>query len=253
MPPERLLDALRDAHSNGARLMSICSGVFILAATGLLDGKAATTHWCYTAQLQSAYPAVDVKPDVLYIDNGAILTSAGSAAGLDLGLHLIRRDFGAEAANQVARRLVVGPHRDGGQAQFITQPVRSEEQTSLTATTSWAIEQLDQHLTVADLAAHALMTPRTFARRFRNDLGVSPHRWLTDQRVLLAQQLLETTADPIDLIASRCGFGSAATFRHHFVQKTRTTPTAYRATFGRRDQLEETKPADQMRSGCHDR
>lgn len=231
-PPEPLLEALRQAHANGARLMSICSGVFVLAATGLLDGQAATTHWRYTDQLQSEYPEIDVQPDVLYIDNGTLLTSAGSAAGLDLGLHLIRRDFGSEAANLVARRLVVSPHRDGGQAQFISHKVSVEDDTSLVATTTWAIERLNEPLTVAQLAEHAHMTARTFARRFRDELGLPPLQWLTHQRVLLAQELLETTQLPIDAVAHRCGFGSAATLRHHFSRATRTTPSKFRDTFG---------------------
>jgi AraC family transcriptional activator FtrA len=232
-PPDDLLGELREAHSRGCRLMSICSGVFVLAATGLLDGLPATTHWRYTDQLQREHPAIDVRPDVLYIDNGTLLTSAGSAAGLDLGLHLIRRDFGADISNQVARRLVIAPHRDGGQAQFITHPIRCDRDDSLHATIKWAIESLNEPLSVNDLAAHAAMAPRTFARRFRAELGVPPHKWLTDQRVLLAQRLLETTTDSIDNIAGQCGFGSAATLRHHFTRVTRTTPARYRSTFTR--------------------
>lgn len=232
-PPEALLGALRQAHANGARLMSICSGVFVLAASGLLDGQAATTHWRYTEQLQRAYPEIDVQPDVLYVDNGTLLTSAGSAAGLDLGLHLIRRDFGSEAANLVARRLVVSPHRQGGQAQFITHPVSFEDATSLVATTTWAIERLDEPITVAEMADHAHMTARTFARRFRDELGVPPLQWLTHQRVLLAQELLETTQLSIEVVAHRCGFGSAATLRHHFARVTQTTPSNFREAFAR--------------------
>lgn len=232
-PPEPLLEALRQAHARGARLMSICSGVFILAATGLLDGQKATTHWRYTERLQREYPEIDVQPDVLYVDNGSVLTSAGSAAGLDLGLHLIRRDFGAEAANLVARRLVVPPHRDGGQAQFISHSVKLEDETSLTSTTAWALERLDRSLTVAELADHAAMTPRTFARRFRDEVGLPPLQWITHQRVLLAQELLETTQLSVDVIAHRCGFGSAATLRHHFARTIHTTPSRFRATFGR--------------------
>ncbi len=230
-PPEALLEALRRAHGNGARLMSICSGVFVLAATGLLDGKAATTHWRYTDQLQRAHPEIDVQPDVLYVDNGTLLTSAGSAAGLDLGLHLIRRDFGPDAASVVARRLVIAPHRKGGQAQFINH--RVDDDTSLVDTTSWAMERLDQRLTVAALAEHAAMTPRTFARRFRDELGLAPLQWLTHQRVLRAQDLLETTQLSIDVVAHRCGFGSAATLRHHFFRVTQTTPSKFREAFGR--------------------
>ena len=230
-PPTTLIDALRTAHARGARIMSICSGVFILAATGLLNGHSATTHWRYTELLRKMYPDIDVKPDVLYIDNGNTLTSAGSAAGLDLGLHLIRRDHGAEIANRVARRLVVPPHRDGGQAQFITTPVRRSENQTLSATLQWVTGNLNEPHTVADMAAHSHMAPRTFARRFRKDMGVSPHRWLTRQRVLLAQRLLETTTASIDSIAVDCGFGTAATLRHHFHGETHTTPTSYRTAF----------------------
>ena len=230
-PPAKLLDALRTAHDRGARLMSICSGVFVLAATGLLDGQTATTHWRYTDQLSAVYPAIDVQPDVLYVDNGTLLTSAGSAAGLDLGLHLIRRDFGSSVANQVARRLVVPPHRDGGQAQFIAAPVADDSETTLAATMEWAVEHLDQPLTVAQLADHAHMNARTFARRFTTEAGRSPLRWLTQQRVLRAQELLETTHVSIDVVAQRSGLGTAANLRRHFERETRTTPTRYRAAF----------------------
>ena len=230
-PPAALLGALRQAHNNGARIMSICSGVFILAASGLLDGKAATTHWRYTDALRRRYPQIDVHPDVLYVDNGSVLASAGSAAGLDLGLHLIRRDYGAEIANSVARRLVVAPQRDGGQAQFIAAPAAPHEPAALAPTMAWAIERLDATLSVTTLAEHADMSPRTFARRFRAEAGVSPHQWLTQQRVLRSQQLLETTGHSIDSVARACGFGSAATLRHHFQQVVHTTPTRYRSRF----------------------
>ncbi len=230
-PPNTLLDALRRAHEAGARIMSICSGVFIVAASGLLDGLSATTHWRYTDLLKSRYPQIDVRPDVLYVDNGNVLTSAGSAAGLDLGLHLIRRDFGAEVANSVARRLVVAPQRDGGQAQFIAAPSAPEEATSLAATMAWAIARLDEPLTVSMLAEHAAMSSRTFARRFRSETGSAPHQWVTQQRVLRAQELLESTGHSIETIAQSCGFGSAATLRHHFQQSVRTTPSRYRARF----------------------
>ena len=231
-PPGELVDALRSANANGARLLSICSGVFVLAATGLLDDRAATTHWRYTDRLRAAFPRIDVQPDVLYVDNGDTLTSAGSAAGLDLGIHLIRRDYGPDIANQVARRLVVPPHRHGGQAQFITTPVPTGDRASLAPTMDWALGRLHQPMAVADLARHATMSPRTFARRFRGDTGQSPHRWLTRQRVLLAQRLLETTSHSVERIATEVGFGSAATLRHHFERETRTTPSRYRTTFG---------------------
>lgn len=231
-PPQRLRDALVLAHTKGARVMSICSGVFVLAATGLLDGQAATTHWRYTDQLQATYPAIDVQPDVLYIDNGQTLTSAGSAAGLDLGLHLIRNDYGAAVANQVARRLVIPPQRDGGQAQFINAPKPTDTGPAMASTINWALEHLGDSLTVARLAEHAVLSERTFARRFVAEVGQAPHRWLTSQRVLLAQELLETTALSVDSVATACGLGSAANLRHHFERETTTTPSRYRSMFG---------------------
>lgn len=230
-PPGHLLDALVTAHQRGARLMSICSGVFVLAATGLLDHCSATTHWRYTERLRADYPLIDVQPDVLYIDNGTVLTSAGSAAGIDLGLHLIRRDYGPAVANQVARRLVVPAHRAGGQAQYIDRPVPADNETPLSATIEWALGRLHDPLTVDMLAARANMSPRTFARRFVEATGTTPHRWLTQNRVLRAQELLETTTHGIDTVAARSGFGSAANLRHHFERETRTTPSRYRAAF----------------------
>jgi AraC family transcriptional activator FtrA len=233
-PPEPLLDALRTAHDAGTRIMSICSGVFILAASGLLDGQPATTHWRYVSDLRAAYPSIDVQPHVLYVDNGQLLTSAGSAAGLDLGLHLIRRDYGAAVANQVARRLVIAPHRDGGQAQFIAPPVREDHELTIATTMDWAIANLHEPLTVSDLAGHAQMSTRTFARRFSADTGETPHRWLTRHRLLRAQELLETTNLSIDMVASGAGLGSAANLRNHFEKALHTTPSRYRATFAGR-------------------
>jgi AraC family transcriptional regulator, transcriptional activator FtrA len=230
-PPEALVAAIRKAHGRGARVMSICSGVFVLAATGLLDGQRATTHWRYTDRLAQMFPQIDVQPDVLYIDNGSVLTSAGSAAGIDLGLHLIRRDYGAQVANQVARRLVVSPHRHGGQAQFIDVKVRSVAGDSLGEVLGWASANLDRPLSVQDLAARAHLAPRTLARRFRTELGTTPHRWLTQQRVALAQRMLETTTASVDQIAGEAGFGSAVTLRHHFHRVLGTSPTAYRQQF----------------------
>lgn len=232
-PPEALLVAIRRAHGRGARVLSICSGVFVLAAAGLLDGRPATTHWRYTERLARMFPRIDVQPDVLYVDNGSVLTSAGSAAGIDLGLHLIRRDYGAEIANQVARRLVVPPHRNGGQAQFIDANVRTHRGDSLSGVLDWATANLDRPISVADLAARAHLAPRTLARRFRDDVGTTPHRWLTQQRVALAQRLLETTTAGIDQIASDAGFVTAVTLRHHFQQSLGTSPTTYRQQFRR--------------------
>ena len=229
---EPLLDALRAAHARGARLLSVCTGAFVLAAAGLLDGRPATTHWMYSDQLARQYPAVRVDCDVLYVDDGDILTSAGTAAGIDLCLHIVRLDYGAEAANIVARRLVVPPHRDGGQAQFVRQPVPELcPDDPFTATLLWVQEHLEAPLSVEDLAARAAMSPRTFARRFRDTHGTTPHQWLLRQRVVLAQRLLETTDLSIDLLATRCGLGSATNLRQHFQRTLRTTPIAYRRTF----------------------
>src|SRR5262252_9805244 len=230
-PPEALLSALRRAHRRGARLLSICSGVFVLAAAGLLDGRRATTHWRYAERLASRFPKIRVEPDVLYIDEGRVLTSAGSAAGIDLCLHVIRKDFGARIANQVARRLVVPPHRDGGQAQFIPSPVPDDSARGLAALTEWAQANLHRPLTVDTLARQARMSSRSFARRFRAELGTTPHRWISHQRVLAAQHRLETTDDSIDRVAEAVGLQTAATLRLHFQQRLGTSPTAYRRRF----------------------
>jgi AraC family transcriptional regulator, transcriptional activator FtrA len=231
LPPKRLVDAIIAAHGRGARVVSICSGVFVLAATGLLDGLQATTHWRYTGQLVDMYPNIDVRPDVLYIDNGTTLTSAGSAAGIDLGLHLIRRDHGAVVAASVARRLVVPPHRDGGQAQFISNQIVVSEGQTMAPVIDYAKRNLGAHLSVAGLAHQANMSARTFARRFRDEVGIAPHAWLTKQRLGLAQELLETTALSMDHVATQSGFVTAETLRHHFRLELQTTPTRYRAAF----------------------
>lgn len=228
-----LLDALRAAHARGARLVSVCSGAFLLAETGLLDGRRATTHWRYADQLAKRYPEIDVDPDVLYVDGGdGIYTSAGTAAGIDLSLHIVRLDHGAEIANAVARRMVVAAHRDGGQSQFVAVPVPAEpDDDTLAAVLDWALEHLDEPLSVEDLARRALMSPRTFARRFRAATGTTPLQWLLRQRIALAQRLLETTELSVELIAGRCGFGSATPLRVHFRRVTGTTPLTYRRTF----------------------
>jgi AraC family transcriptional regulator, transcriptional activator FtrA len=230
-PPDALLAALRQAYRRGARVLSICSGVFVLAAAGLLDGRRATTHWRYAERLAARFPKIRVEPDVLYIDEGRVLTSAGSAAGLDLCLHVIRKDYGARIANQVARRLVVAPHRDGGQAQFIPSPVPHESARGLAALTEWAQANLHRRLTVELLARHARMSSRTFARRFHAELGTTPHRWIAHQRLLAAQHRLETTDDSIDRVAEAVGLQTAATLRQHFQQRLGTSPTAYRRRF----------------------
>jgi transcriptional regulator GlxA family with amidase domain len=231
-PPEAMLDALRRAHRRGVRLMSECSGAFALAHAGLLDGLRATTHWMYTERLAAGFPNIDVDPDVLYVDAGQILTSAGTAAGIDLCLHVVRLDHGVEVANAVARRMVVPPHRDGGQAQFVEAPISADDGTDpLAATLDWALAHLDEPLTVEDMARRALMSPRTFARRFRAVTGTTPLQWLLRQRILNAQRLLESTDLPVELIAQRSGFGSASVLRTHFKRVLDTSPLTYRRTF----------------------
>ncbi len=230
-PPESVLRALRDAHERGARLISICSGAFLLAATGLLDGLRATTHWRYAEQLTQMYPAVTVDPDVLYIDEGSVLTSAGSASGIDACIHVVREDYGPGVAAQVARRLVVSPHRDGGQAQFIPAAVPKSSVDGLASVMSWAAENLSRPLTVEVLAEQAMMSPRSLSRHFVEQVGTSPHRWITQQRLHLAQTLLESSDMSMDEIGSAAGFGTAATLRHHFTKAYTTTPSAFRRRF----------------------
>ena len=230
--PQPLIDALQVAHRRGARVMSICSGVFVLAAAGLLAGRRATTHWRYVDRLRVLHPDIDVQPDVLYVDAGDVLTSAGSAAGLDLGLHLIRRDFGPEAANTVARRLVVPPHRDGGQAQFIQRPVPvAHESARLGPVLERMRGDLAGEHTVKALADAAGMSPRTFLRRFEAATGTTPARWLLAERLARVRDLLETSPAGVEQIAQSVGFGAAA-LRHHFRKSFATTPQAYRARFG---------------------
>ncbi|HZV72560.1 MAG TPA: helix-turn-helix domain-containing protein [Conexibacter sp.] len=231
-PPPQVLDALRDARARGARVASICTGAFALGAAGLLDGRRATTHWRYAARLAALHPRAQIDPDVLYVDDGDLLTSAGVAAGIDLCLHLLRRDHGVEAANAAARQTVVAPHRSGGQAQFIERAVPASDGDGLEATRAWALRHLDEPLTVAQLARHACCSERTLARRFRQETGTTPLRWLHAQRVDHARRLLEASVLPIEAVARRCGFGSAAILRQHFRRATATTPTAYRRTFG---------------------
>ncbi|MGN6131909.1 MAG: helix-turn-helix domain-containing protein, partial [Nocardioidaceae bacterium] len=235
-PPPPLLDALRAAHARGARIAGLCGGNFVLAAAGLLDGRRATTHWLYADKLAREYPTVRVDPKVLYVDDGDVLTAAGTAAALDLCLHLLRTLDGAEVANIVARRMVVPPHRAGGQAQFVDVPLPALGATDpLAAAVDWALAHLDAPLTVDDLAARAAMSRRTFTRRFRSHLGTSPLQWLLDQRTLLAQRLLESTDLPVETVAHRAGFGSAVSLRAHFPRALGTTPSGYRSTFSRRE------------------
>jgi transcriptional regulator GlxA family with amidase domain len=228
---ERVLDVVRDAVARGAWVLSVCSGSFILAAAGVLDGRRATTHWMYADRMAAMYPAVDVDPDVLYVQDGRIITSAGTAAGLDACLHLLRQELGAEMANRIARRMVVPPQRDGGQAQFIDSPLPQATSLSLAPVSDWMLENLRLELTVDQLAAKAHMSPRTFARRFKADFGATPAAWLARQRILHAQRLLEKTDLGLDRIAYECGFGSAAVLRQNFTRVLGTTPTAYRARF----------------------
>jgi transcriptional regulator GlxA family with amidase domain len=232
---EPLLEALRRAHTRGARILSVCSGAFVLAAAGLLDGRRATTHWMHTEELARRYPKVKLDPDVLYVDDGDILTSAGTAAGIDLCLHVVRLDYGAEIANMVARRMVVPPHRDGGQAQFVDQPLPDlPSGDPFAETLVWVQEHLGEPLSVNDLAARSAMSPRTFARKFRATAGTTPHQWLLRQRIVLSQRLLETTDLSIDVIAERCGLGTATNMRQHFQSIVRAAPNAYRRTFQER-------------------
>jgi len=227
-----VLEALRRAHRRGSRIVSLCTGAFILAAAGLLDGRQATTHWTECEELSRCYPEISVDPGVLFVDEGDILTSAGSAAGIDLCLHVVRQDHGAEIANRLARQLVVPPQRDGGQAQYIDVPMPALDSSNLFAdTVAWMQEHLDEPVTVEDLAARAAMSPRTFARQFRSGTGSTPYQWLLHQRVQLAQRLLETTAIPIELVAEKSGFCTAGNLRKHFQRLVHTSPHAYRRTF----------------------
>jgi transcriptional regulator GlxA family with amidase domain len=230
-PDPELVEALRVAHGRGVRVASLCTGAFVLAAAGLLDGRVATTHWMHADDLARRYPEVDVRPDVLYIDEGDVLTSAGKTAALDLCLHLVRRDLGATAANAVARRLVVPTHRSGGQAQFISPPAEPRNPDGLAPTLEWARARLDQPITVQDLAEHAGLSPRQLARRMHAELQAGPLHWLHQQRITRAQELLERTDASVEQIAASCGMGTAATLRRHFHRVVGVSPTAYRATF----------------------
>ncbi|MEU8973877.1 helix-turn-helix domain-containing protein [Streptomyces monashensis] len=215
----------------GTRLASICTGVYVLAAAGYLDGRPATTHWAEAERFQRLFPKVEVDADVLFVDDGDVLTSAGVAAGIDLCLHMVRRDFGSAVANDVARRTVVPPHRDGGQAQYIQRPVPDPQVATTTAARVWALGRLHEPIQLRDMAAQEAMSVRTFTRRFREEVGVSPGQWLTRQRVELARRLLETSGLSVDQIAHEAGFGTAQSMRQHLQQALGVTPTAYRRTF----------------------
>jgi transcriptional regulator GlxA family with amidase domain len=232
--PEVLIEQLRAARQRGAWVMSICSGAFVLGAAGLLDGRRCTTHWSYADELARRFPAAQVNPSVLYVDDDGLLTSAGTAAGIDACLYLVRKELGERVANRLARRMVVPPHRDGGQQQYVEKPMPPVQADTLRETLTWMSQNLAEELTVEDLAERAHMSARTFARRFRAETGTTPHHWLTGQRVLLAQRLLEESDRSIDAVADLAGFGSAAVLRHHFVRRVGTTPQAYRRAFCRR-------------------
>ncbi|WP_229400898.1 GlxA family transcriptional regulator [Micromonospora okii] len=231
VPPE-MLDALRRADARGAYVLSVCSGAFVLGAAGLLDGRECTTHWRYVDELQRRHPRARVRCNSLYVTDGNLLTSAGTAAGIDACLHLVRAEHGSATATRLARRMVVPPHRDGGQSQYVEAPIaRAPEAPTLGPVLDWLTRHLDRTVTVDELAARAGMTPRTFARRFRAETGTTPHDWLTGQRVLLARRLLEETGLSVETIAGQAGFGDGAALRHHFARRIGTTPLAYRTTF----------------------
>jgi len=226
-----LLDAIQQAYDRGARILSVCSGAFVLGEAGLLDGRECTTHWRYTDELQRRFPLAKVVPEVLYVDSGQIVTSAGTAAGLDACLHVWRQEYGAAVASQVARRMVVPPQREGGQAQFITRPVPDCAVETLGPLLTWIAANLREDLGIETLARRSHMSARTFARRFRAETGVTPHSWVTSQRILAAEELLERSDASVEWIASEVGFGNAAALRHHFVRSRGVSPQQYRRTF----------------------
>lgn len=240
LPPPELLQALRAAHGRGARLLSICSGVFVLAATGLLDGRRATTHWRYAEELARRYPAVAVDPQVLYVDAGQLLSSAGSAAGIDVCLHLVARDFGSQVANRVAQRLVMAPQRAGGQAQFIPAPVAQAVRHDLSGLLEWARQHLGEPLEVSQLARRMAMSERTFLRRFKDATGMSPKAWLQHARMARARALLEDGVQSVERIAEHCGFRTVESFRIAFRNSVGLPPSAYRERFGAADMARET-------------
>ena len=233
--PDSVFRELRRAHARGCRMLSLCGGAFVLAEAGLLKGRRAATHWTECDELARCYPDLSVDPGVLFVDEGDILTGAGSAAGIDLCLHIVRQDYGSEVATQLARQLVVPPQRDGGQAQYIDKPLPSMDNSDLLSeTVAWMEAHLDESLSVEALAARAAMSVRTFARRFQAATGTTPHRWLQAQRVRLAQRLLETTDLPIELVATQSGFSTAGNLRKHFGRLVHTSPQAYRQAFRHR-------------------
>jgi AraC family transcriptional activator FtrA len=232
VPPAKLLDALRRAQQRGARLVSICNGAFVLAHAGVLDGRRATTHWMLTETLSERFPKIAVEPNVLYVEDGNVMTSAGSASGLDMLLAIVRRDYGPKIANMFARRMVIPPHREGGQAQFVLQPVAVRTTDKIASVIDWMALNLGNEICIDELAGRAVMSTRTFTRRFRAATGTSPIEWLIRLRVRRAQDLLESSREPIERIAELAGFGTPETLRHHFRKVIGTSPAAWRRTFG---------------------
>jgi AraC family transcriptional regulator, transcriptional activator FtrA len=230
-PPKELVSELQRAYRRGARIVSFCSGAFVVAAAGLLDGKSATTHWRYADSLAKRYPSIHVRPDVLYVDEESILTAAGSAAAIDLSLHVVRKDFGTKLANDIARRLVIQPHREGGQAQFIQAPIVDPAFPWLANLFDWVQTHIHEDLTIKRLADKARMSQRTFIRHFESACGSSPGEWILKLRIRRAKELLEMTNFSIEDIAARCGFGSSTTLQHHFRNRLHLSPTAYRLAF----------------------
>jgi transcriptional regulator GlxA family with amidase domain len=241
--PEPLLAALRRCVDRGAKVLSVCSGAFVLGAAGLLDDRRCTTHWRHAARLARAFPRAKVDPSVLYVDESPVITSSGTAAGIDACLYLVRQEQGSRVANGIARRMVVPPHRDGGQAQYVERPLAEPACDTMQDVLTWMTDHLADPITVDQLAAQAYMSPRTFARRFVQETGTTPQRWLTGQRILLAQQLLEETGETVDAVAEQAGFGNATALRHHFRAWRSTTPLAYRRTFRDRSVSAAAVPA----------
>lgn len=230
--PEEALDALRAAHAAGATILSLCTGSFVLGAAGLLDGRRCTTHWKYAEHMQRQFPTAVVDPRVLFVEDGQVVTSAGTAAGIDASLHLVRRELGASVATRIARRMVVPPQREGGQQQFVESPIPACTADSLAPLLEWATERLDEQHTVASLAGQASMSERTFARRFQAETGTTPHKWLSQQRVLAARNLLESSDLSVEQVADRVGFNSPVVLRDHFRRATGLSPQRYRQRFG---------------------
>ncbi|MBC9717008.1 helix-turn-helix domain-containing protein [Streptomyces sp. TRM66268-LWL] len=249
-PPQNALDALRRAHEEGARIVGLCTGAFVLAAAGLLDGRPATTHWMYAPTLAKRYPSVHVDPRELFVDDGDVLTSAGTAAGIDLCLHIVRSDHGTEAAGALARRLVVPPRRSGGQERYLDRSLPEEIGADpLAEVVSWALEHLHEQFDVETLAARAYMSRRTFDRRFRSLTGSAPLQWLITQRVLQAQRLLETSDYSVDEVAGRCGFRSPVALRGHFRRQLGSSPAAYRAAYRARRPASQSERAVEVADG----